>query len=266
MLRYALPPLAILLSMSSAGSAHDAWLQLNTNVLRVGDAVQIDLMLGNHGNNHRDFKLAGKVDPATGSLEVIAPDGNRYDIKDRMIDTGYTPKEGYWTARFAGARPGLYTVARLSDHVASYAPKRSVQSAKAFFVLSATLDQVSLDNPGFDKPLGHPLELVPEANPVTPMGPGQALRVRLLFRGKPLENEVVSFIPRGETLTEAFDARYEVRTDAEGRAKFTPRDGNHYLVVAHREDPSQRGAGYDSTKYAATLCVYVPQICPCCGE
>jgi uncharacterized GH25 family protein len=98
------------------------------------------------------------------------------------------------------------------------------------------------------------------------MGPGQPIKVRLLFKGKPLADEAVSFIPRGETLTEEFDPRYERRTDANGRAKFTPKEGNHYLVVAHRADAAERGSGYDSTKYSATMCVYVPQVCPCCGE
>jgi uncharacterized GH25 family protein len=125
---------------------------------------------------------------------------------------------------------------------------------------------VPKDNSGFDKPLGHALELVPEANPVTPMGPGQAIKVRLLFKSKALAGEVVSFIPRGETLTDAFDARYERKTDADGRASFTPKEANYYLIVAHREEPTERGAGYDGTKYSATLCVLVPQVCPCCGD
>jgi uncharacterized GH25 family protein len=258
--------LTTLLAAAPAALAHDRWLQTNTNVARVGGAVQIDLMLGNHGNNHRDFKLAGKVDPAGVSLEVIAPDGKRYDIKDRLADTGYTPKEGFWSTRFVGDKPGLYMAACVSDHVVSYAPKRSVQSAKACFVLSPSLDKVSQDNPGFDQPPGHALELVPVANPVTPMGPGQAIKVRLLFKGQPMRDGVVSFIPRGENLTEDFDSRYERKTDSEGRASFTPKEGNYYLVVAHLEDSEARGEGYDSTKYSATLCVYVPQICPCCGE
>ena len=265
MLRSILAVVATLLAATSA-HAHDPWLQTNTNVVRVGDAVHIDLMLGNHGNNHRDFKLASKLDPAAGTLEVIAPDGKRYDLRDRLTDTGYTPKEGFWTARFAGDKPGLYMVTRFGDDVVSYAPKRSVQSAKTFFVLSRSLDNVPRTNPGFDVVLGHPLELVPEANPVTPMGPGQAFKVRLLFKGKPLSGESVSLIPRGEALAEAFDPRHERKTDAEGRASFTPKEGNYYLVVAHKEAPDERGKGFDATKYSATLTLFVPQICPCCGE
>jgi hypothetical protein len=50
------------------------------------------------------------------------------------------------------------------------------------------------------------------------------------------------------------------------RASFTPKEGNYYLVVAHREEPKEAGKDYQSTKYSATLTVLVPQVCPCCGE
>src|SRR5205814_1419059 len=82
---------------------------------------------------------AGNVDPATCTLEVIAPDGKRYDLKERLVHTGYTPKEGFWTTVFTGAAPGMYLVAHTSDQVVSYAPKRSVKSAKSFFVVSPSL-------------------------------------------------------------------------------------------------------------------------------
>jgi uncharacterized GH25 family protein len=254
------------LLLAAGACAHDTWVQTNTNIVRTGDAVHIDLMLGNHGNDHRDFKLAGKPDLAASTLVVVGPDGKRLDLKERLVDTGYAPNEGYWAGRFVGTQPGLYLVAHTYDKVVSYAPLRSVKSAKTFFVLSKSLDKVSADNPGFDRPLGHALELVPEANPVTPMGPGTPIKVRLLYKGKPWAGARVSFIPRGETLTEGFDKRYERLTDEQGRASFTPTAGNCYLVVAHRHEAREGGKGYDGTKYSATLTVFVPQVCPCCQE
>ncbi|MGH7224135.1 MAG: DUF4198 domain-containing protein [Gemmataceae bacterium] len=257
---------AILFVLAAALSAHDTWVQTNINVVRAGDSVHIDLMLGNHGNDHRDFKLAGKIDLESCTLTVVAPDGKSYDLKDRLVDTGYTPKEGYWTVSFTAAKPGLYLVVNTVDKVVSYAPQRTIKSAKTFFVLSKSLDKVARDNPGFDKPLGHPLELVPESSPVTPMGPGTPIKVKLLYKGKPLADARVSFIPRGATLSEGFDRRYERKTDKDGRASFTPKEGNYYLVVAHHLEPNESGAKYKSTKYSATLTVLVPQVCPCCGE
>jgi uncharacterized GH25 family protein len=260
----------VVLSPLGAARAHDTWVQTNTNLIRVGDAIHVDLMLGNHGNEHRDFRLASKADPATTTLAVIAPDGKRYDLKDRLVDTGYTPKEGYWTASFAADRAGLYTVASTSDAVMSYAPERSVKSAKAYFVASPSLDKPSADNPGFDRPLGHPLELVPLVNPVAPMGPGTPIRVRLLFKGKPLAGERVAFIPQGAQLKEGgMDERYERVTDKNGEATFEPKEAAYYLIVAHRDEQGEGGTlggkPYQFTKYGATLTVFVPQICPCCG-
>lgn len=247
-----------------AGQAHDTWVQTNTNLVRPGDVVHIDLLLGNHGNGHRDFKVAGKADPTASTLEVLAPDGKRYDLKERLADVGYAPTEGFLTARFSATQPGLYLVVHTFDKVMSYAPVRAVKSAKTCYVVSPSLDKVTPANPGFDRVLGHALELVPEANPVTPMGPGTPVKVRLLFKGKPLAGARVSFIPRTETLAADFDPRFERQTDDQGRASFTPTAGNYYLVVAHHQEPAEGGEGYKETKYSAALTVYVPQTCPCC--
>lgn len=255
------------LAIPALSAAHDTWLQTNTQLIRVGDAVHIDLMLGNHGNDHRDFKLASKVDPAGGTTTLVTPTGKRYDLQHKFIDLGYAPKEGFHSARFAVAEPGLYTLAHTSDRIVNHGePVRSLKSAKAYFVASASLDKPNPHNPGFENPLGHALELVPEVNPVLPMGPGQAIRVRVLFKGQPLPSARVSFIPRGETLTETFDERYERTTTAEGHASFTPTEGNYYLVVVHHRLPEEKGEGYAYTQYAATLTVLVPELCPCCGE
>jgi uncharacterized GH25 family protein len=91
--------------------------------------------------------------------------------------------------------------------------------------------------------------------------------VKLLLKGRPFAGARVSFIPRGEALSEGEDPRCERRTDAQGRAAFTPTAGNYYLVVAHHKAPDETGAGNEQgTEYAATLTVFVPQVCPCCGE
>lgn len=251
--------------MAGTARAHDSWVETNTNLVRAGDAVRIDLMLGNHGNEHRDFKMAGKVSMDGTKVSVIAPGGAVTDLRPQLRDTGISENEGFWTAQFRAAKPGLYCVAHSFDKVMGYAPVRAVKSAKTFFLASKSLDRVAMFPPGSGRVLGHPLELVPQTNPVAPMGVGTPLRVRLLWKGKPLPNATVSFIPRGAQLQSGFDARYERHTNVNGDATFEPGDANTYLVVAHREDKAARGEGYDSTKYSAALTVFVPQICACCG-
>ncbi|MEW4455034.1 DUF4198 domain-containing protein [Bremerella sp. JC817] len=254
-------------TLVSLASAHDTWVETNTGILRTGDAIYVDLKLGNHGNNHRDFKLASKANPADGTWDVVQPDGSKFDLTSVAVDLGYAPKEGFWNAKYVADEPGLYLVSHARDSIVNHGhPVRSVKSGKTFFIVSDSLAQVPSDLTGFDKPQGHALELVPTENPVAPLGPGKPIAVQLLFQGKPLADTVVSFIPRRETLQEGFDETYERKTDANGQASFTPKSGDQYLVVAHLEQPEASGDGYDATKYSATLLVIVPERCPCCGE
>jgi uncharacterized GH25 family protein len=266
-MRTLLCALAFCVALPALVCSHDTWVQTNTNLIRTGDAIHIDLLLGNHGNDHRDFKIASKFSlDAVQNYEVISPDGKKFDLKTDSVDLGYAPKEGYHSTRFVPGKPGLYTVAQSSDQVVNHGKAvRSYRSAKTFFVVSDSLDKVSKSNPGFEKPLGHLIEFVPETNPVTPMGPGTPIKVKLLHQGKPLENVKVSFIPRGITLKEGTDPDYERLTDKDGRASFTPKMGTYYLVVAHYPRPD-KGEGFDSTLFTATLTVFVPEKCPCCGE
>jgi uncharacterized GH25 family protein len=261
---------ALLAVTITAAQAHDTWVETNTSIFRLGDGPQIDLKLGNHGNEHRDFKLASKLSLEGSTLQVLAPEGAKFDIKTTLIDTGYSPREGYWTTTFAPSKPGLYTVVQTSDSVMSYAPERSIKTAKTFFLVSNSLDRISTGVRGYNTRLRKGLELVAESNPVAPMGPGVPFKVQLLFKGKALPNTRISFIPQGATLKGDFDKRYEAKTNVNGRAVFTPKEGKRYLLAAHYETKekgySAAGEKYDFTKYSATMSLFVPQVCPCCAR
>ena len=256
--------LAVLLAATTA-HAHDTWVQASPRLVRPDDVVHVDLFLGNHGNEHRDFKIAGKL----GSLEgmqvgVIGPDGRTTDLVPDMVDLGYAPKEGFWTARFVPATAGLHCVAHYREGVRHGA--MGFKGGKAYFLASESLDSPAKPEATILEPLGHPLELVLESHPVLACGPGKPIVVRLLLKGKPLADQVVSFIPRGATLAEGFDPNHERKTDADGRCSYTPKEGNLVLVVTHHVDPEQKGEGYEKANYAATLVLDVPQRCPCCAE
>jgi uncharacterized GH25 family protein len=251
------------LSSPCVAAAHDTWVLTATTIGRPDDVVHVDLALGNHGNDHRDFKLAGKLASLDGAtVNVIAPGGHATDLAPEMIDLGYAPKEGYWSARFVTAREGTHCVAHTLDRV--HRDKHTVKSAKTYFVVAESDTPKNKQGDAFSKPLGHTLELVPESHPVLDQGPGQEIAVRLLFQGRPLGDARVSFVPRGATLAEGFDPDFERRTDAEGRCRWTPKEGTFVLVVAHVEASEERGEGFDKTVYSATLVVNVPQRCPCC--
>jgi uncharacterized GH25 family protein len=239
------------LVFATAANAHDSWVQTNTNRVKVGEAMHIDLMLGNHGNAHRDFKLMGKVRLASATLQMLSPNGQSFDLKSRLRDMGCTEDEGFWSTKVTPGQAGLYTLSHTSDQVMSYAPVRAIKSAKTFF--AAETKNINVTHSA--RRLGHMLELVPETSPLAQRG--KPFEVRLWFKNKPIANTRVSFIPRGENLQANFDPQYERTTNANGRASFTPQEANYYLVVAHHETP-EKGNNYASTKYAATLTLYVP--------
>lgn len=254
-------------SLSQCALAHDIWVETNVGLIRVGDSVAVDLKLGNHGNHHRDFKLAGKVSTEGSKLEIIAPGGGWYDLKDRLADCGYMSKEGYWSANFTTAEPGVHCAVATSDRVVKHAKMvRSIQSSKTYFLATQSLDKPTAKPAYAAKPLGLPMELVLESDPVLECGPDKPIRVRLLLDGKPAADKVVSFIPRGANLKDGFDKDFESRTDAEGRARFVPKEGNLYLIVAHHDAADRKSDAYESTHYSATLTIRIPQLCPCCGN
>lgn len=229
--------------------------------------MEIDLKLGNHGNNHRDFKLAGKQSLEGLTLEAVTPAGKHFDLKSDLADLGYAPKEGYWSASLTTSEAGHYTVVASSDRVVNHgAPQRSVRSAKTVWLASKSLDKPTAAGKAYQQPLGLPCELVLLSDPVLFAGPGNPIEVQLLKAGKPVADQVVSFVPRGVELASGFDAAYERRTDKSGKASFTPEEGNTYLIVAHVLAKDERGTNYDDTKYAATLTIRVPQLCQCCDE
>lgn len=84
-------------------------------------------------------------------------------------------------------------------------------------------------------PLGLPLELVPEGDPAAPdPATGGALRVRLLFEGRPLDGALVEAVPLREAAPppDALPAAVQARTDAAGRAALTLPHGGGWLVTA----------------------------------
>lgn len=249
----------LILATAATARGHDTWVESNTRLLRVGDAAYIDLKLGNHGNSHRDFKLAGKIDLASCTLTVRDPAGASHDLKPALVDTGFGPKEGFWNGKYVTRSAGLHTVIHTLDKIVHHGRRiRAIKSGKCFFAATAGQDEAPRAADGFREPLGHPLELVLLTHPITGAGPGKPVQVQLLYQGKPLPGVRVAFIPRRTPLKEQFDPQYERETDAQGHASFTPATGDQYLIVAHHR-AELAGEGFDETAFAATITLRIPE-------
>ena len=100
---------------------------------------------------------------------------------------------------------------------------------------------------GGDVVLGFPLELVAETNPYA-TAPGEAIVVRLLYRGRPLAGAKIS--ARSPTDPEAVLAE---RTDRDGRVVFRLPRGGFWLLRAIYMLPSSAESGADWESLWASL-------------
>jgi uncharacterized GH25 family protein len=248
--------LALVLGTLNIVKAHDTWVQTASLVNRQGEYVYVDLMLGNHGNDHRDFKLASKITLAPCTLELIAPDGKKSDLKPKVLDMGSADKEGFWTARYVADQAGVYQVVHKLDTL--HGKTRAIKSAKTYFLATDSYQLISTEGVNQIAPLNQGLEFVIDT-PIERLGAGNEVRLRLLWNGKPLPDTRVSFIPRGAVLAEGFDSQFERNTDANGFVSYTPSQGNLILAVAHHVVADEKGEGYDKTHYGATVVLPVPQ-------
>jgi len=235
-------------------NGHDTWVEVNSPEVRQGSLVHVDLKLGNHGNDHRDFKLHSLIALDHASLSVVEPCGCKTDLVPNLRPTAYEPKQGYWTGRFHPKKPGLHTVAHQLDLL--HGKTRAIKSAKAFFLVGEPGEKTATHS----QPMGHALELVPVTHPIAETAAEKPFRLRVLFQGEPLAETKITSIPRGEELSEGFDPRYEKMTDKNGEAEFLPSEANLYLFVVYLRKPEESGEGYDGTHYAATLTVSIPSL------
>ncbi|TWT75264.1 DUF4198 domain-containing protein [Allorhodopirellula solitaria] len=252
--------LAITLQACQSAAAHDVWLQTNSPLIRTGEVAHVDLRLGNHGNHHRDFKLAGRINLDWVTVDHITPDGARADIKDAMFTTASAEKEGYWTTPLSVSQPGVHCVVEQLDRVMQHgASVRGIRTAKTYFLVADSLDNPALRSHSHEEPLDLPFELVLQTCPMSEVKVGAPITVQVLHQGKPISDVVVSFIPEGAELDGEFDPEYEFRTDAEGMATFTAQDANRHLIVAHYTAEDESSDEYAFTSYGSTITLHVPK-------
>lgn len=234
--------------------AHDTWLEAGAATVPVGEYTYVDLMLGNHGNDHRDFKLASKITLEPCTLTVVDPSGNTHDLKPAITDMGHAEKEGFWTAKYVFAKPGFHRFVHTLDTL--HRTTRAIKSAKTFVMAIDGGDRnTALHNKDICHGLG--LELVLET-PFATIEAGQPIELRVMRSGEPLPGARVTFVPRGTSLAADFDTEYERISDSEGRVQFVPKQGNLLLAVVHQMAEGESGEGYENTHYSAAMVIQVP--------
>jgi len=251
--------LATILLGTMPAWAHDGWIEIHPAVAEQGQAVSVFLFFGNHSNEHKSYRLAGKWDPRYTQLSLVDPSGRVRDVTAQMIDvgeddaTGPTGPKGFHLAAPVPSEPGLYlAVARQVRVLQFNGPKfQSIMMAKTVFAsLPVPTVAAAQRLTGFDRPIGgsDALEIIPVSNPLA-LRSGDSVRLEVRFQGKALASRAVSIIGRVAGPASA----QELTTDEHGRITFVAGPADYYLTRVNIDDQSQRLEGQvDKTAYEAT--------------
>ncbi len=219
--------LAAIIGLSSLpASAHDFWIEPGSFELAPGTVLPVRLRVGEHliGDpvardpdliirfaalrNGRELPIAGTPgqEPA-GLMRPVDPGLYLlvYASRPSPVNLDAAKFEKYL------AEEGLERILQLRESRGeTQKAGREVFSrcAKSIVICG---DPVRADRSGFDRPVGLITEIVPEVDP-TSLAPGDQLPLRLLFRGKPLSDALVTAIGTADPR-----ARITGRTRADGR-------------------------------------------------
>lgn len=250
--------LAVLLtfSVSSSVFAHDGWSQTNAPIIAQGEVSYVDLLLGNHSNEHKSYRIAGQWSTDSSKVYVITPAGKKADITSTRFYTGEAATEeepavnNGFIATFSSSSPGAYIITVEGDSIFKHGDvaSRTLRSAKTFVAVSdiPTLERVTALK-GFSKAVSTDrAELVPEFNPAA-VTPNEQVSIRLFMKGKPLTNTEVSLIRRSNSEAQTFT------TDADGKISFKTGPADYYLLRAKPSTDESKEGEYSQVNYEATM-------------
>ena len=260
----------VLCAIAPLGRAHDFWLEPSSFRAPLGQKLQLELLVGERFSGERVLRDESRI------LAFVAASGTNAPEKVLGFD-GKTPA-GIFRAKAAGlllvgyqsnAKPieiepakfdsylreeGLDAAAAERQRRGETGKGREVYArcAKSLVVVQGETPLTAEQWTGWDRVLGLPLEIVPEANPCL-LAKDAALGVRVLFQGKPLENALVGCMPRQDPSQEV-----RLRTDAEGRARFQPKLGGVHLLRTVHMIRAPDGADHDWESQWASLTFEAP--------
>jgi uncharacterized GH25 family protein len=257
--------LALLLTALSVPTrGHDFWIEPSAFTPAPGQRVDVRLRVGEHfrgdpvpRNPERierfaavgpsgETPVAGTpgVEPAgfvalgKPGLHLLVYDGNHASVElEGEKFEQYLREEGLEAVSALRAKGGQ-----------TGAPVKEVYSrcAKSLVAVGSSA------GPGYDRSLGLPLELVPEANPYT-LKKGEELPVRLYYGGKPLAGALVMALQKDRP-----EPKLSVRSDSKGRVRLQLGRPGVWLVKAVHMVPAPKETGADWESFWASLTFEVP--------
>lgn len=239
--------LAILLGWATTiVNAHDI------AVFPSADAVGVRLLVRYGHPGDYQAAAAGKLI----TLDAISPSGERRSLAGRLRPDGLTLVTSP-VADLSAQGTWMFTVFYDNGFFLRTADGRSVNTTRAEYPTAESVTHnikfgkallpVGPAGAGFDRIVGHRLELVPQQDPFR-VPRGQSLDVLVLFDGKPLAGESVFIYGEREA-----DPTTQLMTNTSGVVKVPVDRTGRFLIGTEHEVPSRHPALATLDNYAASL-------------
>ena len=247
-------------------SSHDGWVEISPAIVEKNQPATISLIQGNHSNEHKSYRIAGKWDAKYTTLVIVDPGSKQIPLTDRLFDFGEDadavgPKgpKGFYLAPFVPKDEGLYqALARQARTVQlGNGPKVvTVRIAKtAFAAFKAPTVSAAKHLKGFDRMIAgdDAVEFIPVNNPLA-VFTGGSMTFELRKNGKVSPGQMITLVRR----IAGFDSVLERSTDEKGRVTFTAGPADSYLARVKIDEETSRPDGLkDKASYEST---YVFQV------
>jgi uncharacterized GH25 family protein len=246
--------------------SHDGWVEVAPAIVEKNQPATISLIQGNHANEHKSYRIAGKWDAKYTTLVVIDPKDKTTSLTDRLIDFGEDaetigPKgpKGFYLAQFFPKDDGLYQALARQARTLQQGdgPKVvTVRFAKtAFAAFKAPNVSAAKALKGFDRMIAgdDAVEFIPVNNPLGIFS-GGSMTLELRKSGKPISGQLITLLRR----IDGFASVQERPTDDKGRSTFTVGPADSYLARVKIDEETTRSDGLkDKASYEST---YVFQV------
>lgn len=245
---------AVLALLAPPALAHDFWIEPSSYWTEPGGALAVRLRVGERFEGEPVPRNPERIE----RFALLGPGG---ELPVEGMD-GHDPA-GYVRPRAPGIHVLVYRSRRAGielapDKFAAYLEEEGLDG-----ILALRKERGEADKParevysrcakalvavggagagGYDRVVGLPLELVPEANPFA-LGERDELPVRLLFQGKPLDGALVVAMDRGSP-----QRTVKAKTGPDGRARLAlGRPGVWLVKSVHMfRAPEDAGADWES--------------------
>lgn len=242
------------------GSSHELFLKTDAYFLNSGQASELYLFNGTFDKSENVI-TSDRISDAT----IIGPD---YEIKigaEEFYDKGMATYYKFNAGKNGTYLAGISTLPRMielnakdfNDYLDHEGLEKTLEErkmdgshtngAKEKYSkhVKALLQVGDKKTDEYKKVLGYPIEFVPALNPYL-LKTGQAFPFKLLWKGKPLANQVVHYstsVPGKD----AHENEKSTMTNENGIASIVPTEsGNWYIATIHIEKSKEENVDYES--------------------